>query len=102
MRSNPRTSANLLVILVRTPVNLLVKPTESGQGGAIGARGLPEYGRLVDSTSLVGLQSAVSQLVDEGCVETGLALLAKEEAPGEEKNGYPFTTFSRSFPTFLG
>ena len=33
MQSDPRTSANLLVILVKTLVSLLVKLTESGQGG---------------------------------------------------------------------
>ena len=39
MQSNPRISANLLVLSVRVPVNLLVKLTKLGQGGAIGAWG---------------------------------------------------------------
>ena len=39
MQSNPRISANLLVILAKILVNLLVKLTKSGQGGAIGAWG---------------------------------------------------------------
>jgi hypothetical protein len=33
MQSNPRILVNLLVILVKTPVNLLVKPTKLGSGG---------------------------------------------------------------------
>ena len=39
MQLNPRILANLLVIVVNIPVNLLVKLTKSGQGGAVGARG---------------------------------------------------------------
>ena len=33
MQSDPRTSASSPVMSVKTPVSLLVKPTELGQGG---------------------------------------------------------------------
>ncbi len=39
MQSNPRILVNVLVISVEIPVNLLVKLTKLGEGGAIGARG---------------------------------------------------------------
>ena len=39
MQPNPRLSANLLVILVKTLVNLLVEPTKLRVMGAIGAPG---------------------------------------------------------------
>ncbi len=41
MQSNPRLSANLLVILVKILVNLLVKLTKSGVGGAMGGGAQP-------------------------------------------------------------
>ena len=44
MQSNPRISVNLLVMLVKTPVNLLVKPTELGLWGPSGP-GSGEYTR---------------------------------------------------------
>ncbi len=40
MQSNPRISVNLLVMSVKLLVNLLVKLTKLGIGGAIGAWGL--------------------------------------------------------------
>ena len=46
MQSNPRILVNLLVILVRIPVNLLVKLTKLGVGGAMG--GLNPYEPLPD------------------------------------------------------
>ena len=36
MQSNPRLSANLPVMLVKAPANLLVKPTKLELGGAMG------------------------------------------------------------------
>ena len=41
MQSNPRILVNLLVVSVKLLVNLLVKLTESGQGGGHRGLGLP-------------------------------------------------------------
>ena len=101
MQSNPRTSVNVLVKSVKTPVNLLVKLTKLG-----GAMGGP-----------TPLQEPLPDCIvaprDQGPWEQGPWRRSMEEAMEDyethetyetvetrrEINGYPFTTF---FPDFLG
>ncbi len=99
MQSNPRISANLLVILAKILVNLLVKLTKSGQGAAIGAWGSrddlsiprPSWACTGAPDQLQGLHLAEGQ----GRHAFGLAPRAKEKHQEREKHGYPFTTSSR-------
>ena len=60
MQSNPRLSANVLVISVRILVHLPVKLTELGRGGAIGA-GAPGIGKLKVGMFLVGPRHMVQR-----------------------------------------
>ena len=100
MQSNPSISVNLLVILAKILVNLLVKLTKSGQGGAIGAWGSrddlsprPSWACTGAPDQLQGLHLAEGQ----GRHAFGLAPRAREKHQERENNGYPFTTFSGFF-----
>ncbi len=105
MQSNPRISANLLVILAKILVNLLVKLTESGQGGAIGAWGSrdnlsiprPSWACTGAPDQLQGLHLAEGQ----GHHAFGLAPRAKEKHQ-ERKNTATPLRLSVDFSDFLG
>ncbi len=100
MQSNPRISANLLVILAKILVNLLVKLTESGQGGgAIGARGSqgmddlsprPSWACTGAPDQLQGLHLLAE---GQGRHAFGLAPRAKEKHQEREKQRPPLYDF---------
>ena len=98
MQSNPRILVNLLVVSVKLLANLLVKLTESGQGGGIGALGLPGMDDLSPRPSwactgapdqLQGLHLAEGQ----GRHAFGLAPRAKEKHQEREKQRPPLYDF---------
>jgi hypothetical protein len=79
MQSNPRISVNLLVILIKTPVNLLVKLTKSGQGGVpSGPSGL--------GTTLLGLPLPTSLPSGTATTPTGLLPRLQEEPLADYRN----------------
>ena len=96
MQSNPRIVVKLLVISVKTLVNLLVKLTKLGWGAMGGHTPSTSLSQTVcrpDSGRPPGLGSMVRPPRDSWDLWDFGDL-------GREINGYPFTTFG--FPDFLG
>ncbi len=114
MQSNPRISASVLVILAKTPVNLLVKLTKLGQGGAIGALGLQGWttcrfhvprglapGLPTSSRACTCWRKGKGATPLGAMGTTGLAPRPRRNTRNGKKTATPLR-LSPIFPTFLG
>ncbi len=106
MQLYPRTLANLLVILVQTLVNLLVKPTKikvrGAMGGAYPPLREPLPGCIVARNTRNPCPSARIGVDGETTYETTHEEPMRTYETYEGNKRLPLYDFRSSFPTFLG